>query len=58
MTLLHAMDALGKDAVVTGALDAAGPGVADYFTALKRDEFFEWHSTVTPWEVDSYLTAF
>ncbi|NKS52905.1 type III glutamate--ammonia ligase [Rhodococcus hoagii] len=58
MTLLHAMDALGKDAVITGALDAAGPGVADYFTALKRDEFFEWHSTVTPWEVDSYLTAF
>lgn len=58
MTLLHAMDALAKDAVVTGALDAAGPGVADYFTALKRDEFFEWHSTVTPWEVDSYLTAF
>ncbi|AVP70082.1 type III glutamate--ammonia ligase [Prescottella equi] len=58
MTLLHAMDALGKDAVVAGALDAAGPGVADYFTALKRDEFFEWHSTVTPWEVDSYLTAF
>ncbi|MCA1005829.1 type III glutamate--ammonia ligase [Rhodococcus hoagii] len=58
MTLLHAMDALAQDSVVAGALDAAGPGVADYFTALKRDEFFEWHSTVTPWEVDSYLTAF
>lgn len=58
MTLLHAMDALAQDAVVTGALDSVGPGVADYFTALKRDEFFEWHSTVTPWEVDSYLTAF
>ena len=40
------------------ALDAAGPGVADYFTSLKREEFFQWHSTVTPWEIDSYLTAF
>ncbi|MGF7120072.1 type III glutamate--ammonia ligase [Rhodococcus sp. BE178] len=58
MTLLHAMDALAADIVVTGALDAAGAGVADYFTALKRDEFFDWHNTVTPWEVDSYLTAF
>ncbi|WP_420879416.1 type III glutamate--ammonia ligase [Rhodococcus sp. (in: high G+C Gram-positive bacteria)] len=58
MTLLHAMDALVKDSVVTGALDSAGAGVANYFAALKRDEFFEWHSTVTPWEVDSYLTAF
>lgn len=58
MTLLHAMDALAADPVVTGALDAAGPGVADYFTGLKREEFFHWHNTVTPWEIDSYLTAF
>ena len=58
MTLLHAMDALQADPVVSGALDAAGASVADYFASLKREEFFHWHNTVTPWEIDSYLTAF
>ncbi|MEJ2889249.1 type III glutamate--ammonia ligase [Actinomycetospora aeridis] len=57
-TLLHAVDALGLDPVVTGGLDAAGPGVAEYFAARKRDEFFDWHATVGPWEHDQYLTAF
>jgi glutamine synthetase len=57
-TLLHAVDALAADPVVRGALDAAGPGVADYFAALKREEFFEWHGTVGDWEHDRYLTAF
>ncbi|MFF5033033.1 type III glutamate--ammonia ligase [Nocardia salmonicida] len=58
MTLLHAMDALDRDPVLTGALDIAGPGVAEYFARLKREEFFAWHNTVTPWEIDQYLTAF
>ncbi|MBA8961839.1 glutamine synthetase [Rhodococcus percolatus] len=58
MTLLHAMDALESDPVVTGALDVAGPGVAEYFATLKREEFFAWHNTVSPWELDHYLTAF
>jgi glutamine synthetase len=57
-TLLHAMDALEADAVVSGALDAAGPGVAAYYAAAKREEFLEWHSAVTPWEIERYLTAF
>jgi len=57
-TLLHAVDALGADPVVTAALDAAGPGVAAYFGALKREEFLDWHSTVGAWEHDRYLTAF
>jgi glutamine synthetase len=57
-TLLHAVDALAADPVVMGALDAAGSGVGEYFAALKREEFFEWHNTVGPWEVDRYLTAF
>ena len=57
-TLLHAVEALSADPVVTGALDAAGPGVAEYFAALKRDEFFDWHATVGSWEHDRYLTAF
>ncbi|GHE90842.1 glutamine synthetase [Amycolatopsis deserti] len=57
-TLLHAIDALGADPVVTAALDAAGPGVAEYFAGLKREEFFDWHGTVGSWEHDRYLTAF
>jgi glutamine synthetase len=57
-TLLHAVDALAADPVVTGALDAAGPGVSEYFAAVKREEFFDWHNSVGPWEVDRYLTAF
>jgi glutamine synthetase len=28
----------------------------DYFAAVKRAEFFEFHSQVTPWEVERYLT--
>ena len=57
-TLLHAVEALGTDPVVAGALDAAGPDVAGYFAGLKREEFFDWHGTVGSWEHDRYLTAF
>ncbi|MDL5157049.1 type III glutamate--ammonia ligase [Actinomycetospora termitidis] len=57
-TLLHAVDALRADAVVTAGLDAAGPGVAEYFAGLKREEFLDWHGTVGSWEHDRYLTAF
>jgi glutamine synthetase len=57
-TLLHAVEALGADPVVCDALDAVGPGVAEYLAGLKRDEFFEWHATVGDWEHDHYLTAF
>jgi glutamine synthetase len=57
-TLLHAIEAMIADPVVIGALDAAGPGVAAYFAALKREEFLDWHGTVGSWEHDRYLTAF
>jgi glutamine synthetase len=57
-TLLHAVDELEGDGVITGVLDAAGDGVATYFAAIKRDEFFAYHGSVSPWEVDQYLTAF
>ena len=66
LTLLHAVEALEADGVVAGTLDAALPEdwpedeqrVSAYFAGLKRDEFFDWHAAVTPWEVDKYLTAF
>ncbi|MFD5085970.1 type III glutamate--ammonia ligase [Kitasatospora sp. NPDC058406] len=57
-TLLHAVEALQADDVVSGALDVAGSGVSRYFADLKREEFFDWHATVGPWELDRYLTAF
>ena len=48
-TLLHAVDALEADPVITGVLDAAGDGCrpVSYFAALKRDEFFAYHSAVS-----------
>ncbi len=58
MTLLHAMDAFEADSVLTEALDVAGPGVATYFATCKRAEFFDWHNTVSSWEIDRYLTSF
>ncbi|MFF0095084.1 type III glutamate--ammonia ligase [Streptomyces canus] len=57
-TLLHAVEALQADDVISGALDVAGSGVSRYFADLKRQEFFDWHATVGPWELDRYLTAF
>lgn len=57
-TLLHAVDELDADPVISGVLDTAGEGVASYFAKLKREEFFAYHSTVTPWEIEKYLTAF
>ena len=44
--------------MITGVLDAAGDGVAAYFAGVKREEFFDYHSAVSPWEIDQYLTAF
>jgi glutamine synthetase len=57
-TLLHAVDEFEGNSMMTGVLDAAGDGVAGYFANVKREEFFAYHSTVTPWEIDHYLTAF
>ena len=57
-TLLHAIELFESDPVITGVLDAAGPGVAAYFAEIKRKEFFDWHGSVGPWEIDHYLTAF
>ncbi|UMB68347.1 type III glutamate--ammonia ligase [Mycobacterium paraterrae] len=66
LTLLHAVEHLESDAVMTSVLDAAMPSgdpmegarVSKYYAELKRKEFFAWHSTVSPWEIDTYLTAF
>ncbi|PRY16735.1 type III glutamate--ammonia ligase [Kineococcus rhizosphaerae] len=58
-TLLDAVHALESDEVVTGVLDAVDPGagVSRYYAELKREEFYAWHSRVSDWEVDRYLTS-
>jgi glutamine synthetase len=58
-TLLDAVHALEGDAVVRGVLDAVDPtaGVSAYYAELKREEFYAWHNTVSPWEIDRYLTS-
>ncbi|WP_432536183.1 type III glutamate--ammonia ligase [Kineococcus arenarius] len=58
-TLLDAVHALESDPVVAGVLDGVDPraGVARYYAELKREEFYTWHSRVSSWEVDRYLTS-
>jgi glutamine synthetase len=58
-TLYHATDALLADPVLVAGLGEVPDGTyAEYFAGVKRDEFFEYHAQVTPWEVDHYLTLF
>ncbi|BBX85248.1 type III glutamate--ammonia ligase [Mycolicibacterium aubagnense] len=59
-TLIHAVETLEADPVMMEVLDAVGAdaGVSKYFTNLKREEFFTYHSQVSAWEIDQYLTAF
>ncbi|MEQ6899639.1 type III glutamate--ammonia ligase [Nocardioides sp. YIM 152588] len=57
-TLIEAIDLMRADDVVSGVLDAAGEGVADYFADIKRREFIDYHAQVSAWELDRYLTAF
>jgi glutamine synthetase len=58
-TLLHAADHLVADQVVREALGKVpGGDYIDYYATVKRDEFRDYHSIVSDWEVDRYLTLF
>ncbi len=58
-TLLHAMDELVGDDVMRDALGKTPDGdYVDYFAQVKREEFHAWHSVVSDWEVERYLTLF
>ena len=58
-TLLHAMDELVNDDVLRDALGKTPDGdYVDYFAKVKREEFLAWHSVVSDWEVERYLTLF
>jgi glutamine synthetase len=56
-TLLHAADAVVADDVVRTALgQTRGGDYVDYYAEIKRDEFLRYHATISPWELDTYLT--
>ena len=58
-TLLHAADELVTDDVLREALGKTPDGdYIDYYAKVKREEFHAWHSTVSDWEVQRYLTLF
>jgi glutamine synthetase len=58
-TLLHAADELVGDQVLREALGKTPDGdYIDYYAKVKRDEFRAWHSVVTDWETEHYLTLF
>ena len=57
-TLLHAVEALRRDGVLLDAFSERTHEVGAYFAQAKEDEFLQWHNTVTPWEIDTYLTAY
>jgi glutamine synthetase len=51
-SLDEALDCLEQDAVVK---DALGAEYADYFIRCKREEWKEYHRTVSAWETEQYL---
>ncbi len=58
-TLLHAADELVTDDVLREALGKTPDGdYIDYYARTKRDEFRTWHSLVSDWETERYLTLF
>ncbi|MFZ0172379.1 MAG: type III glutamate--ammonia ligase [Acidimicrobiales bacterium] len=58
-TLLHAVDELVNDDVLRSVLGKTPDGdYIDYFAKVKRQEFQAWHSQVSEWEVERYLTLF
>jgi glutamine synthetase len=58
-TLLQAVEELVKDDVLRAALGKTPDGdYIDYFAKVKREEFLAWHSVVSEWEIERYLTLF
>ncbi|KXK63813.1 glutamate--ammonia ligase [Micromonospora rosaria] len=57
-TLLHAVDELAVDGVLRQGLGKVPGGeYVDYYVAVKRAEFADYHAQVTDWELSRYLTG-
>ena len=54
-TLTEALDAFEQDEVVQAGL---GADLAAEFLKVKRQEWIQYHATVSQWEVDRYLTLY
>ena len=54
-TLNEALDALEQDAVIRKAL---GETYADTYLRVKREEWKQYHDTVSAWEIDQYLGVY
>jgi glutamine synthetase len=54
-TLQESLTDLAGDAVIREAL---GPAFCDYYIDFKRQEWSDYHNTISPWEVEKYLTLF
>jgi len=54
-SLPEALQALEQDEVVQSAL---GPELTREFLKVKQQEWVRYHSTVSQWELDTYLTLF
>jgi glutamine synthetase len=58
-TLPEALDLLEDDAVLREGLGKTPDGdYVDYFIDVKRSEFRHYHSMVSAWEIDQYLSLF
>jgi glutamine synthetase len=54
-SLPEALQALEQDAVIQTAL---GRELTQEFLTVKRQEWVQYHNTVSQWELDTYLTLF
>ena len=54
-TLGEAADALEQDEVIK---DALGTTYADYYVQVKREEWRDYHLSVSEWETDNYLEVY
>jgi glutamine synthetase len=58
-TLTDAVDELAADSVLRSALGPVpGGDYIDYFVQTKRDEFNEFHRSISRWEIERYLSLF
>jgi glutamine synthetase len=54
-TLSEAADHLERDEVIKNAL---GAEYADYYIQIKREEWGDYHRSVSQWETDNYLGVY
>jgi glutamine synthetase len=54
-SLVQAIDDLEEDEVVKGAL---GDVYARYYIQVKREEWRQYHNSVSQWELDNYLGVY